>query len=358
VSDLGAGTASVYSGASAPASSRSLADYSYMTSYMTGFGQAAETMRDDNAGPPMAMADGAQPSSHRRSQSGGLEPATWFAGRDVGYVNSTSHDDGASPSRSRSSQGRSSLNGKEPAGSGSKNASYEEDIFAGHPTRSSSSQLIGSSSSDVGSSNGPRRSGEAKRPSAGQSQNPTPPTSYSLRKGASSGSNHSLKDILGRLRGSRGSSPGPIVPPEAVIQVTSPPPSASPTTLHFPTSAPSPPKPTSSPYGPITISTRSPTPPSSLLRPQSPGTSNFSHNRPTIVDPENGERLWPPLTLPPGPSPAVSDDSHEVSTPHGLLDPRLPWRLGQTRADSTTSLRDHEDYSRPIGKLVRRLHFP
>jgi hypothetical protein len=36
----------------------------------------------------------------------------------------------------------------------------------------------------------------------------------------------------------------------------------------------------------------------------------------------------------------------------GILDPRLPWRLEQTRVDSTTSFRDDEDYSRPIGGVV------
>jgi hypothetical protein len=316
---------------------------------MTGFGQAAQTMRDDNAAviPAVVMADGSQPGSHRRSLSGGLDPASWFAGRDLGFPTS---QEGPS-SRVSSSPGRSSGNGKD---GGSKNASCEDNIYTAHPTRSSSSQLIASSSSDVGSSSGPRRSGEAKRQSAGQ--NPTPPTSYSLRKRPGSES-HSLKDILGRLRGARGSSPGPIEPPEIVVQVAPPPPSAPPLMTRFPDSAQMPPPMHSSPYG-LTISTRAPTPPSSLLRPQSPGTANFSNNRPTMVAPENGDRLWPPLTLPSGPSPAVSDDSHEV-TPRGLLDPRLPWRLGQARADSSASLRDHEDYSRPIGKLVRgSRHFP
>jgi hypothetical protein len=354
----GGQTASLYSGASSPDG---------QSSYMTGFGQAAETMRDDNAMPGpamMTMAEGAPLLSHhsqhhhRRSLSGGLE----LAHRDVPAGGGDTNE-GPSPYMVPSSSSHrrlSSTRGKEAAGPGSKSGSYEEDIFAPHPTRSSSSQLIASSSSEVGSSNdNNRRSGEGRRPSIGAAaaprQTPTPPTSYSFRKRAGS-DNHSLKDILGRLRGARKSSPGPIAP-DTDIQIASPPSSASPLVTRFPDSVYSPPTSSASPYVPI-IYTRSPTPPpSSLLNPQpqsqsqSQGMANGSnYNRGTSAE-SNGDRPWPALTLPTFPSPAVSDDSHEV-TSEGLLDPRLPWRLEQTRVDSTTSLRDHEDYSRPIGRLL------
>src|SRR5882762_7294450 len=63
------------------------------------------------------------------------------------------------------------------------------------------------------------------------------------------------------------------------------------------------------------------------------------------------------IDLPPVvPSPAISDDSHDVA-PEGLLGPQLPWRLEWVSANSPTSFRDREDYSRPIGSLVRGLAF-
>jgi len=325
------GTASIYSAASGPPSSHG-------HPYMTGFGQAAETMRDDNTMlPVMTMADGAPLGSHHRSLSGGFDHATWFGGREASNPNTQ-----AGLSRV-SSHGHSSAKGEGAAGSGSKNGSYEDAIYAEHhPARSSSSQmLIASSSSEVGSSSGRRGSIEAKRPSAGQS--PSPPTSYSFRKRTGS-DNHSLRGIFDRFRSTRGSSPGPITP-EIVVE----PPSAQSSTIRFPEPVRPHLTPSSS-YGP-TISTRSPTPPSSLLRPQPPSTGNFSSQWPAMPTPVTPDRLQSTLMPPATPSPAISDDSHDIAS-EGLLDPRLPWRLEQTRADSTASLRDHEDYSRPIGHLL------
>ena len=54
--------------------------------------------------------------------------------------------------------------------------------------------------------------------------------------------------------------------------------------------------------------------------------------------------LWPPVTLPPPPSPVPTDDSSMVE---GLLHPRLGRGMGRLQA-STASLRDNEDYTRPI----------
>ncbi|KIM72300.1 hypothetical protein PILCRDRAFT_742859 [Piloderma croceum F 1598] len=307
---------------------------------MTGFGQAAETMRDAIV-PAMTMVDGAPLGSHRRSLSGDLDSPTWFVGQNLGYLD-TNAKEGPSPSMV-SLHEHLSASGRGASGSVSKNASYEEDIS--HHARSSSSQqqLIASSSSDVGSSTGRRLSMDGKKQS---SVGPaTPPTSFSFRNRARSSEDNSLKGIIGRLRGGRGSSPRPIAPED---DVQSPPPSATPTMIRFPESSYSP-STSQAPYAPV-VSIRSPTPPSSLLRPQSSSTSNFSNQRPSMSAHSTGDRLWPRLTLPPVPSPAVSDDSHDLAS-EGLLDPRLLWRLGQTRADSTTSLRDHEDYSRPIGAL-------
>jgi hypothetical protein len=327
------GTESIYSGTSAPASSLHVP-------YMTGFGQAAETMRDENAAattplapPPMSMvmmssdltapaASMSYPHRHRRSlSSGALDPSAWIGGgRDVGYGGDrgTSPYEISSPSHSQGqAMGTAAGVG---GGSGSGGASYQD------ATRSSSSHLIPSSTSELEIAGGSsRRSTETRRQSSqgGHHQTPTPPTSYSFRRRAGSGSDgnyrNSLRDIISRLRGGGASSPGPInIIPRIEIQVTSPPTSASPFITRFSDSTQSPP--TSPP-------------------PQ-----------------QDRDPLWPPLTLPSFtfPSPAVSDDSHEVPS-DGLLDPRLPWRLEQARVDSTASLRDHEDYSRPIGRLVRSL---
>ncbi|KAF8884721.1 hypothetical protein CPB84DRAFT_1850561 [Gymnopilus junonius] len=62
-------------------------------------------------------------------------------------------------------------------------------------------------------------------------------------------------------------------------------------------------------------------------------------NRPASV-------LWPPVVLPP-PSPVMTENS---VMGEGLLHPRLS-RYGNSQA-STASLRDHEDYTRPINAIV------
>lgn len=59
--------------------------------------------------------------------------------------------------------------------------------------------------------------------------------------------------------------------------------------------------------------------------------------------PSGSSILWPPATLPPSPSP--TDNS---SMAEGLLHPRLSLSHGQSHQASLTSLRDHEDYTRPI----------
>jgi len=53
--------------------------------------------------------------------------------------------------------------------------------------------------------------------------------------------------------------------------------------------------------------------------------------------------MWPPLTLPPSPDPTENSSMAE-----GLLHPRLGKRSSGHEQASMTSLRDHEDYSRPI----------
>ena len=53
----------------------------------------------------------------------------------------------------------------------------------------------------------------------------------------------------------------------------------------------------------------------------------------------------PPPPLPSAPSPVPTDSSSMVE---GLLHPRLGMALGSSQQASATSLRDHEDYTRPI----------
>ena len=63
---------------------------------------------------------------------------------------------------------------------------------------------------------------------------------------------------------------------------------------------------------------------------------------------------WPDVTLPPpAPSPVPTDTSSMVE---GLLHPRLGMALGSSQQASATSLRDHEDYTRPINGVCFFFH--
>ena len=88
--------------------------------------------------------------------------------------------------------------------------------------------------------------------------------------------------------------------------------------------------------------------PSSLLNPGPPpsppllrfprGVNGESYKEGPIPSP-----LWPPVTLPP--SPALTANSSMVE---GLLHPRLGMALADSHQASLASLRDNEDYTRPI----------
>ena len=71
------------------------------------------------------------------------------------------------------------------------------------------------------------------------------------------------------------------------------------------------------------------------------------HLPPLLQDTSSrGLLRWPGVTLPPpSPSPVPTDTSSMVE---GLLHPRLGMALGSSQQASVTSLRDHEDYTRPI----------
>jgi hypothetical protein len=66
---------------------------------------------------------------------------------------------------------------------------------------------------------------------------------------------------------------------------------------------------------------------------------------------------WPDVTLPP-PSPAASPVPTDTSSMvEGLLHPRLGMALGSSQQASAASLRDHEDYTRPINGVCFFLLF-
>lgn len=65
------------------------------------------------------------------------------------------------------------------------------------------------------------------------------------------------------------------------------------------------------------------------------------------------ELYWPDVTLPPAPSPVPTDTSSMVE---GLLHPRLGMALASSQQASAASLRDYEDYTRPINGVCLLLH--
>ena len=286
---------------------------------MPGFEQTADMLREE-ARLIVTMADSsAYMPRPRRESSNGPYPTIWFGGKEL-VTKDPSDSSSAHDSHDTTNANKRGSNG------------YDDERYAafslGLPTESSS-QFLGSSPSEIGISN---------------SKEPTP-ASYSFRNRTSSEPN-SLGSILDRLRSggcSSSSSPEPKSVPEVIVQdFTTPPPSTTWPTSH-------------SLY--INVgAARPPTPPSSLLRPISPNIPSQRLSLSTVYD---GDRLWPThgqLTLPPLPSPAVSEHSEDVIT-EGLLDPKLSRQLEQARFDSSVSLRDHEDYSRPIGGIVRFFSF-
>lgn len=96
--------------------------------------------------------------------------------------------------------------------------------------------------------------------------------------------------------------------------------------------------------------------PSSLLNPGPPlappllrfprGVTGESHKEGPMPSP-----LWPPVTLPP--SPALTANSSMIE---GLLHPRLGMALADSHQASLASLRDNEDYTRPINGLLLNSH--
>ncbi|CAA7268643.1 unnamed protein product [Cyclocybe aegerita] len=153
----------------------------------------------------------------------------------------------------------------------------------------------------------------------------------------------SVKSILSRLRGGRKSSLQSIVTVKASTRQSDEPVMAmtmaaapasnvySPSLLNPPITLPT----TTTPMRPLLSFPR--------------GVTGNSYSPPGTYSPPPGPVLWPPVTLPPAPSPVPTDDSSMIE---GLLHPRLSMAVNLTQQPSLTSLRDHEDYSRPISGVI------
>lgn len=79
------------------------------------------------------------------------------------------------------------------------------------------------------------------------------------------------------------------------------------------------------------------------------GVTRSSYTFPSQHLPHRQDEVrWPDVvvTLPPSPSPVSTADTSSMV--EGLLHPRLGMALGSSQQASATSLRDHEDYTRPI----------
>ena len=83
-----------------------------------------------------------------------------------------------------------------------------------------------------------------------------------------------------------------------------------------------------------------------------------SQHLPLRQDASSKGSRWPDVvvtTIPPSPSPVSTMDTSSMV--EGLLHPRLGMALGTSQQASATSLRDHEDYTRPINGVCYLLSF-
>ncbi|KII84601.1 hypothetical protein PLICRDRAFT_179411 [Plicaturopsis crispa FD-325 SS-3] len=341
------------------------ASYGPMT-YMPGLGQAAETLAYPVEGQFVYPADGQAYTDEfgvavdaagrpefprRRTPSGGPDPALWFGGREIPY--NQLGNSAPSPTNVESSHGHStaahgqdagymSTSGSGSSGENSNSSPYGHGAST-YPTATSSHDH-GLPSTPSDSSTYALRPGQAKR-STSRGENPP----SSLRYKGKNKSSDSFKSFVSRLRGGRGSSPespvksrgpSPTYPPPMYPARVSPTMTRRPTSPTYPGDRPP----------PGFLRSHTP-PPSSLLNSHSPTTTVFAaHAPPRDIPPENMRKPWEraPLTLPPLPSTSAEDPPE----PRSLLDPRLSFRLGAVGQSSSSSLRDHVDYSRPIGGLV------
>lgn len=212
---------------------------------------------------------------------------------------------------------------------------------------SSQSHDLGSSSSGdapLTISNGKRVSlaGPRASPTAGESRRHslTPSTSFppedqiDIERNLSVGSQRGF-GFLKSLRTRRKSSAQSVVTVKGNPQVDASRESLNSRTMSFYGAIP----------GPSSLLNPGPPPSPPLLR-FSRGVNGESHQEGPISSP-----LWPPVTLPP--SPALTANSSMIE---GLLHPRLGMALTGSQQASIASLRDNEDYMRPINGFLLNSH--
>ncbi|KAJ7778990.1 hypothetical protein B0H16DRAFT_1500748 [Mycena metata] len=173
-----------------------------------------------------------------------------------------------------------------------------------------------------------RSSLEAPRPAY-----PTPPSSYD---------DNSIKGLLTRLRGGRGSS-----------RASTQPPAFTPGSLQDPTSSRRADRPGSSLLNPLPGWGDAFAAASNFGIPSADGSSSSHHDSGMQAARGGmpGAYAWRPTAAQPLPSPAFSEDGSGYIAPTGLLRPGLAM-LQPASSQSTHTLGDHVDYSRPFGARV------
>ncbi|EIN08764.1 hypothetical protein PUNSTDRAFT_133945 [Punctularia strigosozonata HHB-11173 SS5] len=368
-----------------------------------GFGQAAEEMNTVGVAisePPRAIS---MSGSLRARDSSGLDPGAWLGGHVIAPVPRSPTAVSSGDGHAQSSQGHSGSS-TEAIGfplphpsDGSGEADASPTLF-----HHSSSAQGHSSSSGHGHDKRSLASGEGRGSSEGhrtsgwfEAGSPNPPSSYPAKAprtstgGSELGRSPSQKSFFTRsLRWKRASLSQPASAMDSQVDITEgprSPPGGSASTPNVPaffsafnrrrsgsnapatwSSASSPPQ---SPRQ--TLFSGPPPPPATMRRLNNPGPmlhfagASHQHGRPSIASlaGEVGEievephvpRQWPGLspglTLPPLPSPAITEGSGDVR--EGLLDPNIRGgHYGGMVSPSAVSLADHRDYTRPIGALV------
>ncbi|TFK33954.1 hypothetical protein BDQ12DRAFT_669777 [Crucibulum laeve] len=313
--------------------------------YMPGFGQ---TMDMASTAVPATMAANYSMPLEQRRRSNVPDPGLWLGGRDISsiYGNTAPPTDLSSHGHGSTYESAISLGPGSSSGHGATSSS------SGHGAVQAVSRGSASPASGSGSGSG---SGSRSNPHGSSTRHSnTPPTSFPLPQ-QNTGSDRpdserrSVRSFLGRLSPrSRGSVPEFVMhnpstaghsSAESILPIASrrqsyatPPVGYTPSSLLNPLPTP-----------PQLPSSSSPTSP--FLTPAEIAHANEQHYSPTA----SVQHLWPPATLPPLPSPALTQSSVVAE---GLLDPQLGRALSQDEQASMTSLRDNVDYTRPIHGLV------
>lgn len=318
--------------------------------YMTGFGQAAETMHsgqttNGNVSPVLSRYNSAaavaQPMLNRNTSRGS----------DTGLLG---HPDYAVNVYANSSPTNVSTHGYTSVHHGSRSAQSLNNVTSppssyGHGASSSSSGhgLV------MGGKKAKKKKDSDSRPNTGSSTQSTPPTSYPYQDANNNDDKGSIRGFLGRLRGGRTSVPEVVLSPASISSRVGS---------------------RESVAGPAPVShshfTRRP---SSLLNPPPPSllqsygqTDDFRHRHqsasgwndpPSMGVYQRGSSLPSATPPPPMMQPSISEDPR---LPEGLLHPHIAIIRNSSNHSSSASLRDNIDYSRPIGgvRLTCRHYLP